>query len=68
MIVIAINVKPSPGPGPPHVHVTIVGGISVLLTDSQYHQAIEVFNRAATTGEYTVATIEAIQTLHTEGA
>jgi serine/threonine protein kinase len=68
MIVIAINVKPSPGPGPPHVHVTIVGGISVPLTDPQYHQAIDVFNRSATAGEYTVATIEAIQTLHTEGA
>ncbi len=65
MIVIAINVKPSPGPGPAHVHVTIVGGISVPLTDRHYHQAIDVFNRAAQTGEYTEATIAAIQTLHT---
>jgi hypothetical protein len=68
MIVIAINVKPSAGPGPSHVHVTIVGGSSVPLTDRQYHQAIDVFNRAAHTGEYTEATIAAIQTLHTEGA
>jgi serine/threonine protein kinase len=67
MIVIAINVKPSPGPGPSHVHVTIAGGTSVPLTDPQYHQAIDVFNRAAQTGAYTKATVEAIQTLHTEG-
>ena len=68
MIVIAISVKPSPGPGPAHVHVTILGGISVPLTDPQFHQAIDVFNRTAQTGAYTQATIEAIQTLHTEGA
>jgi hypothetical protein len=67
MIVIAIDVQPSTGPGPSHVHVTIIGGISVPLTGSQYHQAIDVFNHAATTGAYTEATIEAIQTLHTEG-
>jgi len=68
MIVIAINVKPSAGPGPPQVHVTILGGISVPLTDGQYQQAINVFNQVVQTGDYTQATIEAIQTLHTEGA
>jgi serine/threonine protein kinase len=68
MIVIAINVKPSTGPGLPHVHVIILGGISVPLTDPQYHQAMDAFNHAATTGAYTEATLEAIQTLHTEGA
>jgi len=68
MIVIAINVKPSPEPGPPQFHITIVGGISVPLTDPQYHQAMDVFNHAAQTGGYIKATIAAIQTLHTEGA
>jgi serine/threonine protein kinase len=68
MIVIAINVKPSPGPRPAHVHVTILGGISVPLTDPQYHQAITAFNRAIQMGSYTQATIEAIQTLQREGA
>jgi len=68
MIVIAINVKPSPVSGPPQFHVTIVGGISVPLTDPQYHQAIDVFNQAAQTGGYIKATIAAIQTLHTDWA
>ncbi len=68
MIVIVIKVQPSPGPGPAHVHINILGGISVPLTDPQYHQAIDVFNRASQTGAYTEAAIEAIQTLHTEGA
>jgi hypothetical protein len=68
MIVIAINVKPSAGPGPPYVHVMILGGISVPLTDPQYRQAIHVFNQAVQTGAYTQATIEAIQTLQSEGA
>ena len=67
MIVIAIDVKPQPAPGPPQFHVTIIGGISVPLTDSQYHQAIDVFNQAAQTGGYIKATIAAIHTLHTEG-
>jgi serine/threonine protein kinase len=68
VIVIAINVKPSPGPGLPHVHVIILGGSSIPLTDPQYHQAMDAFNRTANTGAYTAATREAIQTLHTEGA
>jgi len=68
MIVIAIDVKPQPAPGPPQFHVTIVGGISVPLTDPQYQQAINVFTQAAQTGGYIKATIAAIQTLHTEGA
>jgi serine/threonine protein kinase len=68
LIVIAINVHPSPGSAPPQVHVNIIGGISVPLTDPQYQQAINAFNQAAQTGTYTQATIEAIKTLHTEGA
>jgi len=68
LIVIAIMVQSSAGTGPPHVHVNILGGISVPLIDAQYHQAIDVFNQAVQTGAYTQATLEAIQTLHTQGA
>ncbi len=66
MIVIVINLDTSHPH--PHVHVTIIGGISVPLADPQYHQAMDVFKRVAMTGDYTEATIEAIQTLHTAGA
>ena len=66
LIVIAINLDASH----PHlrVHVNIVGGDEVPLTDSQYHQAMDAFNRVANSGDYTEVTIEAIQTLHMAGA
>ena len=66
LIVIAINLDASH----PHlrVHVNIGGGNEVPLTDSQYHQAMDAFNRVANNGDYTEATIEAIQTLHMAGA
>ena len=66
LIVVAINLDPSH----PHmrVHVSIVGGDEVPLNDSQYHQAIDAFNQVADTGDYTEATIQAIQSLHMDGA
>lgn len=62
MIVIAIMLDASSPQ--PHVHVAIFGGLSVPLTDQQYHRAIDVFKREATLGDYTGATIAALQTLH----
>jgi hypothetical protein len=66
LIVIAINLDASH----PHlrVHVNIGGGNEVPLTNSQYQQAMDAFNGDANTGNYTEATIEAIQTLHMAGA
>lgn len=66
LIVITINLDTSH----PHlgVNVNIVGGSVVPLTDSQYNQAMDAFNRVANTGDFTAATIEAIQTLHMAGA
>ena len=66
MIVIAINLDSSHSHQ--HVHVGIVGGNEVPLNDSQYHQAMDAFNQAANAGDYTEATIEAIQNLHMAGA
>jgi hypothetical protein len=66
LIVIAINLDTSH----PHlrVQVNIGGGNAVPLTDSQYQQAVDAFNRVSDTGDYSGATIEAIQTLHMAGA
>ena len=66
LIVIAINLDSSH----PHlrVHVSIVGGNEVPLNDSQYQQAMDAFNHVADSGDYTEATIEAIQNLHMAGA
>jgi Protein kinase domain len=65
MIVIAIQQDAS-SPHP-HVHVAILGGPSVPLTDQQYNSARDAFNSAADTGDYTGATIAALQTLHDTG-
>lgn len=70
MIVIAIKVDPTqPGAGPapaPHVHIVIVGGTSVQLSDDQYHRAMDTFNHMVTNGDYTSATIDAIQVLRNQ--
>jgi hypothetical protein len=65
LIVIAVNLDTS-HPNV-HVHVNILGGIEVPLTDSQYHQAMDAFNHVSDSGDYTGATIQAIQTLHMTG-
>jgi hypothetical protein len=66
LIVIAINLDSSH----PHLreHVSIVGGNEVPLNDSQYQHAMDTFNQVADSGNYTEATIEAIQSLHMDGA
>lgn len=43
--------------------VMITGGSAVPLTNEQYHNAVEAFIRAARAGDYTSATIAAIQSL-----
>jgi len=66
LIVIAIRIEPT---NPPlHVHVNIIGGISVPLADSQYHSAMDTFTQVANQGNYTQATIKAIQSLQAAGA
>lgn len=66
LIVIAINLDSSHPH--PRVHVSIAGGNEVPLNDSQYHQAVDAFSQVANTGDYTEATIQAIQSLHMNGA
>jgi len=65
MIVIAIQQDASSTH--PHVHVAILGGPSVPLTDQQYNNARDAFNSAADTGDYTGATIAALQALKDTG-
>src|SRR5258707_798492 len=65
MIVIAIQLDDS-SPHP-HVHLAVLGGPSVPLTDQQYNSARDAFNSDANTGDYTGATIAALQTLHDTG-
>ncbi|HTI15245.1 MAG TPA: serine/threonine-protein kinase [Dictyobacter sp.] len=49
-----------------HVHVDILGGSSVLLQDSQYHNAENILTQAVNNSDtYTEATIKAIQSLNT---
>ncbi len=47
----------------PRSHISIVGGGSVQISDALYHRAVEAFTRKANTGDYTNATIAAIQVL-----
>jgi Protein kinase domain len=65
MIVIAIQQDAS-SPHP-HVHVAILGGPSVPLTGKQYDRARDAFISDANTGDYTGATIAALQILHDAG-
>jgi hypothetical protein len=66
LIVIAIRIEPT---NPPlHVHVNIIGGIAVPLADPQYHNAMDIFTQVANQGNYTQATIKAIQSLQAAGA
>jgi hypothetical protein len=55
LIVIAIDTL--------HHHLTIVGGSKVLLSDSQYNDAINAFRNSYSSGGYTGATIAAINSL-----
>ena len=47
----------------PRPHISIIGGDSVQISDTRYHRAVEAFTRKANTGDYTNATIAAIQVL-----
>jgi hypothetical protein len=66
LVVIAIRIDPT-NPTP-HVHVDILGGIAVPLADPQYHSAMDTFTQVANAGNYTQATIKAIQSLKAAGA
>ena len=46
-----------------HPHISIIGGNSVQISDMQYHRAEEVFTSQANTGDYTNATIAALEVL-----
>jgi hypothetical protein len=48
--------------------VTITGGSAVSLTRDQYQQAEDAFNQAAQNGDYTSATIAALQSLQGNNA
>jgi hypothetical protein len=47
----------------PRPHISIIGGESVQISNTLYHRAEEAFTRKANTGDYTNATIAAIQVL-----
>lgn len=68
MIVIAIKVDTTHPDPKPHAHITIVGGISVSISDQQYHRAMDTFNHEVQTGDYTQATTDAIHMLQTSGS
>ncbi len=68
-IMIIIVVNPSPhGHGPNQAQVMITGGSALPLTNKQYHSAQDAFNQAAHSGDYTSATLAAIQSLQASGA
>jgi serine/threonine protein kinase len=67
-IVITIVVNQSHHEHDQQVQVTITGGNAVPLTDEQYHSAVDAFNRAVHSGDYTAATVAAIQSLQASGA
>jgi len=48
--------------------VMITGGSEVPLSNDQYQSAVDAFNQAAQDGNYTSATIDAIQALQENGA
>jgi serine/threonine protein kinase len=50
----------------PHPRISIISGDSVQLKNTRYHRAIEAFTREADTGNYTDATIAAIQVLQAD--
>jgi len=47
----------------PHSSLSIIGGDSVQISDMQYRRAEEVFTSQANTGDYTHATIAALEVL-----
>jgi hypothetical protein len=47
----------------PQSHISIVGGDSVQISDRQYRRAIEAFTHQANAGDYTQATVAAIEAL-----
>ncbi|MFL5690927.1 MAG: serine/threonine-protein kinase [Ktedonobacteraceae bacterium] len=50
----------------PRPHISIIGGDSVQISNTRYHRAVEAFTRKANTGDYTNATIAAIQVLQAD--
>ena len=48
--------------------VTITGGSAVALTSDQYQAAEDAFNQAAQDGDYTAATLAALQALQENNA
>ena len=50
----------------PHSHISILGGDAVQISNTRYHRAVEAFAHKANTGEYTNATIAALQVLQSD--
>ena len=66
---IVVNIIANPSHhGHNQAQVMISGGSGVPLTSDQYHSAQEAFNRVAHSGDYTSATLAAIQSLQASGA
>jgi serine/threonine protein kinase len=60
-VVMAIGIDNSSGHRQPHI--VIIGGDSVQISDRQYRSATEAFTRRVNAGDYTRATIAAIEAL-----
>jgi tRNA A-37 threonylcarbamoyl transferase component Bud32 len=67
-IVINIVIDRHHGHEQTQAQVTITGGSSVSLTSDQYQKAEDAFNQAAQAGDYTAATMGALQSLQENSA
>lgn len=65
---VAITIVTGRHHGHEQTQVTITGGSAVSLTSDQYQQAEDAFNQAAQNGDYTSATIVALQSLQGNNA
>jgi len=65
---VAITIVTGRHHGHEQTQVTITGGSAVSLTRDQYQQAEDAFNQAAQNGDYTSATIAALQSLQGNNA
>lgn len=67
-IVISIIIAQKHGHDHGQAQIHITGGSEVPLNDAQYHAAADAFSQALKGGDYTSATIAAVQVLRADGA